>query len=601
MDVQRVTQMVSLVVYGALMVIAVRFWWQQREPAARWLVATFAILAAIVCLSAILPEDQDGVMGQALWVPRRILLDAAIIALLAFPYFLHRFARSFADRVPLYGRVLDVGMVAVAVWTVLLPGFPAADDVQPAWIGPYRTFALSWWFVTLMSVTVALWRAGRGQPGVARRRMRSLAVAALMMNAALLGSSLLQDGSGEATTTSLLVTSLLAWTSAAAFWIGFAPPGLLRRLWRAEEEAKLRKAEEGLVTATTRREAASLIVEPAAALLGSQAAVIRDKEGVVLARSGHFLAEQTEASQGLSVVVGTRSRLVVEKSRYMPLFGAEEEGLLRSLGAHLDMALERVMAFEASEAARQQAQRASEELQQLVYGITHDLKNPLHTITGFLDLLGGEANRLSDDGRMFLGRVQASTAYMTRLIDDLLRLSRIGRTDATLTDVDLQALVEDIGRDIQERYPGKQVLAEAQVMLRMNAVRARQLFTNLIENAAVHGGRDNLTIEVRAHARTGRFVEVLVRDDGVGVPREYRERVFTIFERLDGFGAGGPGTGVGLTMCRRIVEDVSGSVEILDSEVGTLVRLILPESLPDPMPDVLPVQRPSMHAALHHA
>ena len=70
---------------------------------------------------------------------------------------------------------------------------------------------------------------------------------------------------------------------------------------------------------------------------------------------------------------------------------------------------------------------------------------------------------------------------------------------------------------------------------------------------------------------------MLVADDGVGVPAPYREKVFGIFERLEGFSSSATGTGVGLTMCRRIVEDLSGSIEIVDSEIGTHVRMVLPE------------------------
>jgi signal transduction histidine kinase len=278
------------------------------------------------------------------------------------------------------------------------------------------------------------------------------------------------------------------------------------------------------------------------------------------------------------VVAGEHSRVVVERSAYTPVFGADEESLLRSLAGHLDMALGRIAAFEASEAARLDAQRAAERLHQLVYGISHDLKNPLVTVMGFAGLLAEEADGLSQDGRMFLSRIQASTGYMQRLIDDLLQLSRVGRTECDPTDVDLRQLVEDIGSDIQARYPGVSVACHDDATLRINPVRARQLLINLIENAARHGRRDRLHVQVTARCRDDGFVDLLVTDDGVGVPPEHREKVFGIFERLDGFSTDSEGTGVGLTICRRIAEDLSGSIEILDSQVGTHVRVVLPRS-----------------------
>ncbi|HUG84772.1 MAG TPA: ATP-binding protein, partial [Euzebya sp.] len=106
--------------------------------------------------------------------------------------------------------------------------------------------------------------------------------------------------------------------------------------------------------------------------------------------------------------------------------------------------------------------------------------------------------------------------------------------------------------------------------------RARQLFTNLVENAARHGERRPLTITVRSRGVDHGPVVVEVADDGVGIPAAERERVFQIFQRLGGFDVESPGSGIGLTMCRRIVEDVGGTIEVADAETGTILRLELP-------------------------
>src|SRR5262249_34974791 len=362
-----------------------------------------------------------------------------------------------------------------------------------------------------------------------------------------------------------------------SFWMGFTPPAMLRRLWRAEEEAKLRLAEQGLVRARNRGEAARVILAPAAALLGGQAAAVFDPDGTGLASFGESVAV---ASRRRSVVVGEHSRVVVERSPYTPVFGTDEESLLRSLAGHLDMALARIAAFEASEAARLDAQQNAERLHELVYGISHDLKNPLVTVMGFTDLLAQESAGRSPEGPRFVSRIQASTSYMERLIEDLLQISRVGRFDREPAAVDLNDLVEDIGTDIESRYSGVSVACLDDVTLRINPVRARQLLTNLIENAARHGHRDRLAVRVSARCRDDGFVDLFVSDDGVGIAPEHRERVFAIFERLEGFSTDTPGTGVGLTMCRRIAEDVSGSIEIVDSAAAPNVRHFLPPPLP---------------------
>ena len=71
-------------------------------------------------------------------------------------------------------------------------------------------------------------------------------------------------------------------------------------------------------------------------------------------------------------------------------------------------------------------------------------------------------------------------------------------------------------------------------------------------------------------------MELLIEDNGVGIPADYREKVFAIFERLDGFNTS-QGTGVGLAMCRKITQDVGGSIDIIDSENGACFRVMLPE------------------------
>lgn len=593
MDVHSVTQVVSLVVYGALMCVAVRFWRRQGDDAAGWLVATFGILASIVLLGVLLPEAFLDDLEPGRWHWQRLALDVILIAFLGFPYLLHRFTRSLAERVSVLDRTTDLAGGALAVWTVALPSFPGDGARQPNWYVAYVGCFLLWWFVLLLGVSVSMWRAGRGLPGVARRRMRSMATAALLMNAALIGSTGLQSDSGEPTTASILLSSGLGWLSAAGFWMGFSPPALLRRLWRGEDEVKLRRAEEGLTAATSLRQAAEMIVAPAAALLGSRSAIIFDVDGAMLARSDRRITDSIRAGN-VEVVVGQHCRLVVERSRHVPLFGSEEEALLRALFAHFDLVLDRVAAFEASEAARRVAQRATRGLQELVYGISHDLKNPLLTIAGFVRLLDTEADGLTEDGRSYLNRINASTGYMKRLIDDLLQLSRVGHTDAAATNVDLRKLVEEIGLDIRSRYEGVSVECDTGVVLRINLVRARQLFSNLIENAARHGGHDHVTVRVAVRHWDDRFAEIHVADDGVGVPSSEREKVFGLFERLKGFSASAEGTGIGLTMCRRIVEDLSGSVDIVDSDVGTDIRLCLPTAAHTPA-------NPDQKAVVNHA
>ena len=131
-------------------------------------------------------------------------------------------------------------------------------------------------------------------------------------------------------------------------------------------------------------------------------------------------------------------------------------------------------------------------------------------------------------------------------------------------------------------WPGVTVEATGLPVVRMNEVRARQLFTNLFENAARHGGRSDLTITVTASPPPGAVgaISIDVADDGGGIPAEYAEKIFGIFERLNRPDADTPGTGIGLALCRRIVETAGGEIVLVtpgpSAPQGAHFRFTLP-------------------------
>lgn len=126
------------------------------------------------------------------------------------------------------------------------------------------------------------------------------------------------------------------------------------------------------------------------------------------------------------------------------------------------------------------------------------------------------------------------------------------------------------------RHPDVHVEVQTDASVLMNPLRARQLFTNLLDNAACHGGTRPLTVTIRSQSPSGGSVAVEVADDGVGIPEADRERIFQIFQRLKGFDASAPGSGIGLTMCRRIVEDAGGTIDVGGADRGAMFRVRLP-------------------------
>jgi PAS domain S-box-containing protein len=240
---------------------------------------------------------------------------------------------------------------------------------------------------------------------------------------------------------------------------------------------------------------------------------------------------------------------------------------------------ERKQAEAALAATNRELERTNAELETLVYSASHDLKSPMVSLLGYLEYLKLDYGELlGQEGNRYLARMADSTLYMQRLIHDLIDLSRVGRLPSASVDVDLEELVRGIVDEAAAVHPAVQFRVGRLPVVVGDPVGFRQLFTNLVENAVRHGGRPDLRVTVDGRSRPGGGLELSVRDDGRGVPSEHRERVFGVFERLEGPSSGG-GTGMGLAICRKIVELLGGSIAIHGSH-GTDVRIVLPVGVP---------------------
>jgi signal transduction histidine kinase len=577
-DLQDIFSLISVVVYGAVAVAAWRLHRRVRSVRSRWLLLTFLTLAGVVVVSFVLPDVTAG-SGALL----RFAQDVLIVVLLFFPYCLYRFAAGFRKAPPLLEIVAHGALAALVVWTFILPTLPQERSEWTAGMQAYLAVLLVYWTVVSLWAAWELWRGGRGQPGVARRRMQLLGAGALVMNVALLVAGV--GGGGDNTALST-VTTMLGWAAAGLFLLGFAPPGTLRHSWRQGDERRLRRAEATLMTATTAEEVADTIVPHVAELLGGHGAALLDRDGQALASLGFTEADLQGLNPGVAeslerdrlVLPLSSGCLVLQASVYAPFFGDEELELLRSLGTFVDLALSRIELSAQERLTRKELERTNEELTALVYGISHDLRSPIVTVIGYLELLGTDtADELSDEAKHYLERISLSARYMDSLIRDLLELSRIGRTQTDVETVDLTDLVSDVGAELSRTHPDASFAVDPLPPVAMNPVRARQLFTNLMENAVRHGGRPDIAVAVSAERTPEGDVVVSVTDNGVGIDEAYRERVFGIFERLDSdMSATTTGTGIGLAMCRKIVEGVDGSIWIDPSVEGTTFKIALP-------------------------
>ena len=581
----QVFQILNAVSFTALTVLTFQLWRQRRDEATRWITATIGVLAAVSVIGLLLPDTNERIDGGAyLW-----FVKAVLVFLFLYPYALYRFMASFGTGTRVLDRFAVAATGAVMAASLALPYLPDPQDVRPPWMVAYILLIVAQWSSLSTITAVRLWRAGRGQPSVARRRMRLLAFGAAFLTIAILPSV-----GGPADEQSLVVQAIARVSplvAAVLFFLGFSPPAWLRLLWRRDEENQLREVEAGLMSATTVDEVADALLPRIAQVCGSRGSLLLDSAGAQIASFNVTDADARQvagavlagASPVRVVSVGPevlaiplrRGWLAVQLSPYTPLFGDEEIRLLEALGLFVELALERVNLFEREREARQEIERATAELETLVYGVSHDLKSPIITLLGYLEYLTLDFGELlPDEGHHYLDRMKASALYMQDLIQDLLELSRIGRVQTDAEDVDLGALVTSIADELRTAHPDLHVTVGELPVVRLNPVRARQLFTNLLDNAAKHGGRPDIAIRVEGRAGTDGKAVVTVADNGRGIPLQYRERVFGIFERLEGPTARS-GTGMGLAICRKIVEEVGGQIAIVEADTGTKIEIHL--------------------------
>jgi light-regulated signal transduction histidine kinase (bacteriophytochrome) len=206
---------------------------------------------------------------------------------------------------------------------------------------------------------------------------------------------------------------------------------------------------------------------------------------------------------------------------------------------------------------------SNRELQDFASVASHDLQEPLRKIQAFGGRLAARLGEgLDAESADYLVRMQAATARMQAIIDDLLALSRISTQPRSVRDTSLGRVVREVLADLETRIEasGAQVTVDPLPTLPADPTHMRQLFQNLLGNA-LKFVQPGVPPRVRVYAEAagdGRW-RIAVQDNGIGFDEKYLDRIFTVFQRLQGRAAF-EGTGIGLAICRRIVERHGGSI-----------------------------------------
>ena len=327
--------------------------------------------------------------------------------------------------------------------------------------------------------------------------------------------------------------------------------------------------------------AAAALLTANSGLTASRPTAVEDRDPTVIVRTvitigsvltGTWLAAYFSLQDGPDPVVAGGVALIgllmavrlgysVALSRQLGERTRERDTLERE--AAVTAATEAALSHRADELARSNA-----DLEQFAYVASHDLQEPLRMVSSYTQLLAKRyRGQLDDDADEFIGYAVDGVTRMQQLINDLLTYSRMGRHDQQIVPVAagdvLQSAIANLGVAIEES--GATVTWDALPTVRADPAQLVPVFQNLIANAIKFRGEQPPVVHIGVN-RDGVVWHFYVRDNGIGMEPQYAERVFILFQRLH-TRADYQGTGIGLAVCKKIIERYGGRIWV-ESELG---------------------------------
>jgi len=286
------------------------------------------------------------------------------------------------------------------------------------------------------------------------------------------------------------------------------------------------------------------------------------------------------AKSSVSVPIMTNERVIgvisMENTEREYAFSENDAQLLMTIAANLAVAIEKTrlqesikQEMEIQDRLIRELEMKNEELERFTYTASHDLKSPLITIRGFLgyleqDARAGNFDRLNID----VQRISDATEKMHRLLSELLELSRIGRAANEKQDVPFDDIVAEALKRVEGQLKEKQVSVRVGggfPIVHVDKERMIEVIQNLTDNAVKFmGEQPEPSVEINFIMEDDRPI-FYVRDNGIGIKKEFHKRIFGLFDKLN---PNSDGTGVGLALVKRIVEVHGGNIWV-DSTEGT--------------------------------
>ncbi len=223
--------------------------------------------------------------------------------------------------------------------------------------------------------------------------------------------------------------------------------------------------------------------------------------------------------------------------------------------------------------------QSNQELERFAYIASHDLKEPLRTVGSYISLI---KRRYADntESAPYFNFVGEGIDRMYRLLDDLLTYSKIDKQETKQELIDLNNLLEIVEQTLSDDIAAQEAHIHIHELpsIKANDTELYQLFENLISNALKFRGEEAPRVEVN-YSETGKAYIFSIKDNGIGIATEYQNQIFTIFQRLH-TRAVYQGNGIGLSICKKIVERYSGKIWVKSIEgVGSTFYFSMPKSV----------------------
>jgi signal transduction histidine kinase len=396
-------------------------------------------------------------------------------------------------------------------------------------------------------------------------------------------------GTAVQSPTAIIATQLVALAMVPVIYVSFAPPAILRGLWRMGETAELRAAiQDLLIFSPTRQDLAEKAVGWAKRLLGAQGAFIVDSEGAIVASSGAeasdvvaIMAARKDAPEGgiEDALPGRGAAIIaplhltegmgflgVTAGPFTPLFGSDEVNQLQGYASSVTAGLERVRVTERLAAIEKSKT-------QFLNLASHELRGPLTVVRGYVSMLeGGLLGNLNERGRKAVPVMSAKVLEMNALIEEMIEAARLedgalilrpeanDLRDLVKAAVDSARPVLDGEHNIRVRCPDRPV------HVWVDGERVKTIVTNLVSNAIKYSpGGGAVEVDV---VNRGGIARVSVKDQGVGIAKDDLPVLFTRFGRVSTPETDHlPGTGLGLYLGRQLARLHGGEITV-DSDPG---------------------------------